>query len=50
MIIVNVVLLVLIFVTVVTYIVESAVIARSEYRTNRELRERIERMKGDKRD
>ena len=50
MIIVNVVLLVLVFVTVVTYIVESVVIARSEYRMNRELRERIERMKGDKRD
>ena len=47
MIIVNVVFLVLVFVTVVTYIVESVVIARSEYRMNRELRERIEKMKSE---
>lgn len=49
MMVVNVVLLVLVFVTVATYIVESVVIARSEYRMNRELRERIERMKDDTR-
>lgn len=48
--IVDVVGIALMFAISVTVIVAIAVVARSEYRTNRELRERIERMKGDKRD
>lgn len=47
MMIVNVVLLVLVFITVVVYIVEVAAIIRSECRMHRELRERIEKMKGE---
>lgn len=46
MIIVNVVLLALVFVTIVVYIVELAVVICSERRIHRELRERIEKMKG----
>lgn len=49
MIIVNVMLLVLAFVAVVVYTVEVAAIIRSKRRMHRELRERIERMKDDKR-
>ena len=40
-------LLVLVFVAVVVYIVEVATIIRSEYRIHRELREWIEKMKGE---
>ena len=47
MIIVNVVLLVLVFVTIVVYTVEVAAIIRSKRRMHRELRERIEKMKGE---
>ena len=47
MIIVNVVLLVLVFVTIVVYTVEVADIIRSEFRMHRELREQIEKMKSE---
>ncbi len=47
MIIVNVVLLVLVFVAIVVYIVEVAAIIRSKRRMHCELRERIEKMKGE---
>lgn len=47
MIIVNVMLLVLVFVAIVVYIVEVAAIIRSEHRMHREMRERIEKMKGE---
>lgn len=47
MIIVNVVLLVLVFVAIVVYIVDLAAIIRPERRMYRDLRERIEKMKGE---
>lgn len=47
MIIVNIVLLVLMFVAVVVYIVELAATSRFEYRMHRELRKRIESLKGE---
>lgn len=47
MIIVNVMLLVLVFVAIAVYIVEVAAIIRSEHRMHREMRERIEKMKGE---
>ena len=47
MIIVNVVLLVLVFVAIVVYTVDVAVIIRSEHRMHRELRKQIEKMKGE---
>lgn len=47
MIIVNVVLLVLVFVAIVVYTVEVAATIRSEHRMHRELREQIEKMKGE---
>ena len=48
--IVDVVIIVLMLALVLAAIVESAVLARSEYRMNRELRERMERMTDDTRD
>lgn len=47
MIIVNVVLLVLVFAAIVVYIVEVAAIIRPKRRMHRELREQIEKMKGE---